>query len=85
MKPLIGRYYSLGVVLLRANSQCGEGLARHRICHMIIDVIKLTITISWFESILVNVCRIIVVMKMGMAVAKNILPSLAFHHCSDSI
>lgn len=52
---------------------------------MIIDVIKATASISWFESVSVNVCRIIAVMMTGMAVDKNILPSTAFHHCSDSI
>lgn len=54
-------------------------------CCVTIDVIKATTSISWFESISVNVCRIIVVMTTGMAVDKNILPSIAFHHCSDSI
>lgn len=52
---------------------------------MTIDVIKATRSISWFESILVNVSRIILVMMTGMAVDKNILPSIAFHHCSDRI
>lgn len=52
---------------------------------MIIDVIKAPTSISWSESVSVNVCRIIAVMMTGMAVDKNILPSAAFHHCSDSV